>query len=281
MPFHSESATIELSRNRARSRFSVWRRRMRQRAPCALLIQASPRSIRLLIMRHECKWYKSQAIRDKKKKKKKDKDLRRIVMGEESRSARRRLTVREPCAITGSYIMRLWKPRAAPNGHQGLIMTTLLLAYSIIHDFLITAAIRNGGEEGAGGYICGGLACRRRWQWGEIRRRQLAEQQFTLILCCVWWMWPARGWAAGGGGWEEGAGVFFKRQINVPAVQITFADVHWAYKMIPPPPHVGKKSHLQTGSSHYVCYTSVGINVISVSLLLTDPSHKSYDEISI
>lgn len=86
-----------------------------------------------------------------KKKKKKDKDLRRIVMGEESRSARRRLTVREPCAITGSYIMRLWKPRAAPNGHRGLIMTTLLLAYSIIHDFLITAAIRNGGEGGWGG----------------------------------------------------------------------------------------------------------------------------------
>lgn len=29
-------------------------------------------------------------------------------------------------------------------------MTTLLLAYSIIHDFLITAAIRNGGEGGGG-----------------------------------------------------------------------------------------------------------------------------------
>lgn len=38
-------------------------------------------------------------------------------------------------------------------------MTTLLLAYSIIHDFLITAAIRNGGEGGGGGnYICGWLA---------------------------------------------------------------------------------------------------------------------------
>lgn len=39
--------------------------------PCALLIQASPRSIRLLIMTHECKWYISQAIRDKKKRRKK------------------------------------------------------------------------------------------------------------------------------------------------------------------------------------------------------------------
>lgn len=50
MPFHSDSATIERSRNRARARLSVWWRRTRQRAPCAWLIQASPRSIRLLIM---------------------------------------------------------------------------------------------------------------------------------------------------------------------------------------------------------------------------------------
>lgn len=40
----------------------VWWQRMRQRVPCALLIQASLRSIRLLIMRHVSHWYKSRAI---------------------------------------------------------------------------------------------------------------------------------------------------------------------------------------------------------------------------
>lgn len=145
-------------------------------------------------------------------KKESDKGMRRIVTGEESGSVWTRLTVSEPCAITGSYW--LWKPRAGPNGHQGLIMTTLLLAYSIIHDFLITAAIRN---RGTGEGVRRRRRRRRRrkitfvagWQRGRIRWRQLAEQQFTLILCCVWWMQPARGWAAdegGGLGREEQGG---------------------------------------------------------------------------
>lgn len=210
MLFHTESATIAPSRNgwKHAGDFRFGGGGCGNQPPCALLIQASLRSIRLLIMRHECKWYNSQAIRDPQKRK--DKDIRVIVMGVESRSVQCGLTVREPCAITASYIMRLWKLRAAPNGHRGLIMTTLLLAYSIIHDFLITAAIRNRGgggraeeDEEEEDYICGGLACRRGWRQGEIRRRQLAEQQFTLILCCVWWMWPERGWAADGEGWEE------------------------------------------------------------------------------
>lgn len=44
-----------------------------------------------------------------------------------------------------------WWNWAGPNVHEGLIITTLLLDYSIIHDFLIMPAVLNW-------FLC-------RWQW--------------------------------------------------------------------------------------------------------------------
>lgn len=51
-------------------------------------------------------------------------------------------------------------------------------------------------------------------------RRQLAEQQFTLYCECTCDKCGPRG-----DGLRKRNAALFKRQINVPAVQITFADV--------------------------------------------------------